>query len=168
MKTNESGITLIKSFEGLRLKSYKCPSGIWTVGYGHTGKDVNPGMTITREEAEALLKKDIELFEIGVEKVIDENITLTSNQFSALVSFSFNVGLENFKKSTLLKLINSGHKDDLELIHKQFSRWVYANKKVLPGLVKRREAEFKLYSTPESSESMTEGNIDDFYKCDLK
>ena len=168
MKTNESGITLIKSFEGLRLKSYKCPSGIWTVGYGHTGKDVKPGMTITREEAEALLKKDIERFEIGVEKVIDENITLTSNQFSALVSFSFNVGLENFKKSTLLKLINSGHKDDLELIHKQFSRWVYANKKVLPGLVKRREAEFDLYSTPESSESMTEGNIDDFYKCNLK
>ena len=120
-------------------------------------------MIITEEQAEALLKKDIELFEIGVEKVIDENITLTSNQFSALVSFSFNVGLENFKKS-----INSGHKDDLELIHKQFSRWVYANKKVLPGLVKRREAEFKLYSTPESSESMTEGNIDDFYKCDLK
>ena len=162
MKTNEAGLSLIKSFEGLRLKAYKCPAGVWTIGYGHTGKDVKPGMTITREEAEALLKKDIELFEIGVEKVIDENITLTSNQFSALVSFSFNVGLENFKKSTLLKLINKGNQNELEAIHSQFKRWVYANKKVLPGLVKRREAEFKLYSTPESSESMTEGNIDDF------
>ena len=167
MKTNESGITLIKSFEGLRLKAYKCPAGVWTIGYGST-EGVKPGMVITEEQAEALLKKDIELFEIGVEKVIDENITLTSNQFSALVSFSFNVGLENFKKSTLLKMINKGNKDELEAIHSQFKRWVYANKKVLPGLVKRREAEFDLYSTPESSESMTEGNIDDFYKCDLK
>ena len=160
MKTNEAGLSLIKSFEGLRLKAYKCPAGVWTIGYGHTGKDVKPGMTITREEAEALLKKDIELFEIGVEKVIDENITLTSNQFSALVSFSFNVGLENFKKSTLLKLINKGNQNELEAIHSQFKRWVWAGSQILPGLVKRREAEFDLYSTPES--------IDDFYKCDLK
>ena len=159
MKINEEGLSLIKSFEGLRLKAYKCPAGVWTIGYGST-EGVKPGMTITREEAEALLKKDIERFEIGVEKVIDENITLTSNQFSALVSFSFNVGLENFKKSTLLKMINKGNKDELEAIHYQFRRWVYANKKVLPGLQRRREAEFKLYSTPES--------IDDFYKCDLK
>ncbi|MEE3439617.1 lysozyme, partial [Ruminococcus sp.] len=65
MKINEEGLSLIKSFEGLRLKSYKCPSGIWTVGYGHTGKDVKPGMVITEEQAEELLKKDIELFEIG-------------------------------------------------------------------------------------------------------
>ena len=170
MKTNESGITLIKSFEGLRLKAYKpVPSEkYYTVGYGHYGPDVKPGMIITEEQAEALLKKDIELFEIGVEKVIDENITLTSNQFSALVSFSFNVGLENFKKSTLLKMINKGNKDELEAIHSQFKRWVWAGSQILPGLQRRREAEFKLYSTPESSESMTEGNIDDFYKCDLK
>ena len=160
MKTNEAGLSLIKSFEGLRLKAYKCPAGVWTIGYGHTGKDVKPGMIITEEQAEEYLRQDLERFEKGVDDLVE--VDINENQYSALVSLAYNIGLGNFKKSTLLKLINKGNQNELEAVHSQFKRWVYANKKVLPGLVKRREAEFKLYSTPESSESMTEGNIDDF------
>lgn len=164
MKTNFDNIdellAFIISFEGLRLKAYKCPSGVWTIGAGRT-KGVKEGMTITREQAIEFLKEDVSTVMNQILSVLEgDGSILTTNQFFALTSFVYNIGIGNFKKSTLLKLINSGHKDDLELIHKQFSRWVYANKKVLPGLVKRREAEFKLYSTPES--------IDDFYKCDLK
>lgn len=166
MKTNESGLSLIKSFEGLRLKAYKCPAGVWTIGYGHTGKDVKPGMIITEEQAEQLLRQDLERFEKGVDDLVE--VDINENQYSALVSLAYNIGLGNFKKSTLLKLINKGNQNELEAVHSQFKRWVWAGSQILPGLQRRREAEFDLYSTPESSESMTEGNIDDFYKCDLK
>ena len=165
MKINEEGLSLIKSFEGLRLKAYKCPSGVWTLGYGHT-EGVKPGMIITEEQAEKYLCQDLERFEKGVEDLVV--VDINENQYSALVSLAFNIGLSNFKKSTLLKLINKGNQNELEAVHSQFKRWVWAGSQILPGLQRRREAEFKLYSTPESSESMTEGNIDDFYKCDLK
>ena len=158
MKTNESGLSLIKSFEGLRLKAYKCPAGVWTIGYGHTGKDVKPGMIITEEQAEEYLRQDLERFEKGVDDLVE--VDINENQYSALVSLAYNIGLGNFKKSTLLKLINKGNQNELEAVHSQFKRWVWAGSQILPGLQRRREAEFKLYSTPES--------IDDFYKCDLK
>ena len=158
MKTNESGLSLIKSFEGLRLKAYKCPAGVWTIGYGHTGKDVKPGMIITEEQAEEYLRQDLERFEKGVDDLVE--VDINENQYSALVSLAYNIGLGNFKKSTLLKLINKGNQNELEAVHSQFKRWVWAGSQILPGLQRRREAEFKLYSTQES--------IDDFYKCDLK
>ena len=161
MKINETGLALIKSFEGLRLKAYKCPAGVWTVGYGHTGKDVKPGMIITEEQAEELLRQDLERFENGVLDLLTIP-ELTSNQFSALVSFSFNVGLGNFKNSTLLKMINKGNKDELEAIHSQFKRWVWAGSQILPGLQRRREAEFDLYSTPDPEDEGPE------YHCNLK
>ena len=158
MKTNEAGLSLIKSFEGLRLKAYKCPAGVWTIGYGHTGKDVKPGMIITEEQAEEYLRQDLERFEKGVDDLVE--VDINENQYSALVSLAYNIGLGNFKKSTLLKLINKGNQNELEAVHSQFKRWVWAGSQILPGLQRRREAEFKLYSTQES--------IDDFYKCDLK
>ena len=155
-------LAFIISFEGLRLKAYKCPAGVWTIGAGRT-KGVKEGMTITRQEAIEFLKEDVSTLMNQILSVLEgDGSILTTNQFFALTSFVYNVGIGNFKKSTLLKLINSGHKDDLELIHKQFSRWVYANKKVLPGLVKRREAEFDLYSTPDPEDEGPE------YHCNLK
>lgn len=155
-------LAFIISFEGLRLKSYKCPAGVWTIGAGRT-KGVKEGMTITREEAIEFLKEDVSTVMNQILSVLEgDGSILTTNQFFALTSFVYNVGIGNFKRSTLLKLINSGHKDDLELIHKQFSRWVYANKKVLPGLVKRREAEFDLYSTPDPEDEGPE------YHCNFK
>ena len=146
MKINNDGLELIKLFEGLRLKSYICPAGVLTIGYGHTGGDVKAGMIITEEEAEELLRQDLERFEEGVENLVE--VELNENQFSALVSLAYNIGLGNFKRSTLLKLINKGNQDELEFVHSQFKRWVYAGSKILPGLQRRREAEFDLYSKP--------------------
>lgn len=143
-KINAGGLDIIKRFEGLKLKAYKCPAGVWTIGWGHTG-DVKPGATITAHQAEAILDADLDRFELGVDKLAPG---LPSNQFSALVSFSFNVGLEALAKSTLLKKLKSGGP---LAAAPEFAKWVRAGGKVLPGLVKRREAERQLFLTPEAT-----------------
>lgn len=140
----QEGIELIKSFEGLRLKAYKCPAGVWTIGYGHT-KGVKEGDVITEQEAEDMLKKDVVGFEINVRGAVIPN--LNDHQYDALTSFAYNVGLGNLRKSTLLRLINSGI-TAREDITNQFMRWVYAGGKKLTGLVRRRTAEAELYFLP--------------------
>ena len=132
--------TLIKEFEGCKLKAYKCPAGIWTIGYGHTGNDVYEGKTITQQEAEVILENDLKRFVDGVDKLV--TVQLTRNQLGALVSFAFNVGLGNFRSSTLLKILNQGRYADAA---EQFLRWDKAGGKVLPGLTKRRHAERTLF-----------------------
>ena len=102
MRTNQAGIDLIKSFEGLRLTAYKDIGGVLTVGYGHTGKDVYTGQIISKEKAEALLKQDLERFELAVEELLD-NAPTTQNQFAAMVSLAYNVGPGNFEKSSVLR-----------------------------------------------------------------
>lgn len=139
MQTSQKGIDLIKSFEGLKLKSYKCPAGVWTIGYGTT-KGVTPGMEITQKQAEELLKRDLRYFELWVDKLID--VPLSQPQFDALVSFTYNLGEGALKGSTLRKFLNQGRYD---LVPDQFLRWNKANKKVLPGLTRRREAEAKMF-----------------------
>ena len=139
MKTSQKGIDLIKKFEGCRLKAYKCPANVWTIGYGHTN-NVRPDDVITQEQAEELLKRDLISFENSVSKLI--KIAVTQNEFDALVSFAFNVGVGALANSTLLKLLNSGNKKGAA---EQFSRWVYAGNKVLEGLIKRRNAEKDLF-----------------------
>lgn len=142
MKTNSKGVNLIKSFEGLKLKPYICPAGVLTVGYGHT-KNVKAGQTITEEKAEELLEQDLEEFEKAVLKHV--TVKLNENQFAALVSFVFNLGAGNFKKSTLLKRVNEGKHSEAAF---EFSRWNRAGGKVLPGLSRRREMEARLYNEP--------------------
>ena len=142
MKINQSGLNLIKSFEGLRLQAYKCPAGVWTIGYGHTGRVV-PGQIIDPKTAEQLLISDLERFEVGVEQLVD--VSLNSNQFSALVSFAFNVGTGALAKSTLLRYLNKGKYYEAAL---QFSRWTRGGGVILPGLVRRREAEKNLFLKP--------------------
>lgn len=142
MNVSEKGINLIKNFEGCRLEAYKCPAGIWTIGYGHTGLTVHQGLKITQKEADNLLKTDLIVHCNNVTKLV--KVPLTQNQFDALVSFEFNIGYGAFNSSTLLKLLNQGKYTDAA---NQFGRWVYTNKKVLPGLVKRRAAEKELFVT---------------------
>lgn len=139
MKTSNKGIELIKKHEGLRLKAYLCPAGKWTIGYGHT-KDVKPGQVITEEEAERLLRDDLAIAENEINR---HNLDINQNQFDALASFVYNVGVGNFRTSTLLKKIKANPND--ESIADEFRRWVYSNGKKLPGLVKRREEEAELY-----------------------
>ena len=146
MKISQKGIDLITQFEGCKLQTYLCPAGVLTIGYGHTGKDVHPGMEITHEEAENILFSDL----VKYEKAIDQFVfrDLTQCQFDALVSFVFNIGVTAFVKSTLLKCVNVNPDD--EKIGIEFMRWIRGGGKVLNGLVARREAETKLYFTPSS------------------
>ena len=143
MKINEKGLDLIKSFEGLRLEAYLCPAGVWTIGYGHT-KGVKKGMKITKEKADELLMEDLQKFQKGVEKLTSK-VELTDNQFSALVSFAFNLGLGNLENSTLLKKVNRNPND--ETIRNEFMKWIYAGGKPLEGLKRRRKHEADLYFT---------------------
>jgi lysozyme len=136
---NAAGLALIKSFEGLRLEAYRCAAGVLTIGWGSTGPHVKEGMTITLEEAETLLKTDLARFERGVEAMAP---VATDNQFAAMVSLSFNIGLDAFRKSSVLKRHNRGdHKGAADA----FLMWTKAAGRTLPGLVKRRSAERSLY-----------------------
>ena len=140
MNISQKGIDLIKNFEGCRLTAYRCPANILTIGYGHTGSDVVMGQKITQEQAEKLLKSDLLVHCNNVSRLV--KVPLTQNQFDALVSFEFNVGYGNFASSTMLKLLNQKKYREAAA---QFDRWVYANRKVLAGLVKRRAAEKNLF-----------------------
>lgn len=139
MKTDVNGFNMIKHFERLELRAYKCPADIWTIGYGHT-TSVFPNDVITRQQAMTLLHKDIEECERAVNKCV--HVPLTQNQFDALVSFVFNLGVENFCTSTLLKKINAS---DYNGAASEFGRWVNVGGKPLPGLVRRRQAESELF-----------------------
>lgn len=137
-KINAEGKALIKKFEGLRLEAYRCPAGIWTVAYGHTG-DVQPGMKVTEHQADTILDLDLERFEECVDRLAPKT---NINQFSALVSFTFNLGETALARSTLLKHVQA---ERYEQAGAQFMKWHYAAGKVLPGLVKRRAAERSLF-----------------------
>ncbi len=139
-RVNEDGIALIKEFEGLRLTPYACSSNVLTIGYGHT-RTVRPGMRITRNQAEQLLEDDLRIAERAVSRLV--KVPLTSNQFSALVSFAFNVGTVNFERSTLLRLLNRGW---YEQVPAQLMRWNRSSGEVLGGLSRRRAAEGRLWN----------------------
>ena len=139
MRTSKTGIELIKAHEGLRLDAYLCPAGVPTIGYGHT-YNVKMGDRITEEQAERLLIGDLAVAEREVNRY---GLHLNQNQFDALVSFVYNIGAGNFRSSTLLKRLKADPNDPD--IANQFKRWVYGGGKVLPGLVRRREEEAKLY-----------------------
>jgi len=122
------------------LVAYRCPAGELTIGWGHT-KNVFPGQKIGVRDAEVLFAYDLNIAEGDVNRLL--KVAVNQNQFDALVSFVFNIGGPKFAKSTLLKLINKNPNDPL--IQKQFTRWVYGGGKALPGLMKRREGEVKMY-----------------------
>lgn len=141
MKASDNCIELIKKHEGIRLEAYRCPSGVLTIGYGHTGT-TRPGMKITTEEADILLRRDIASAERAV-SAVPVSRPLKQCQFDALVCFVFNVGTGNFVDSTLRAKV--ARNPDDPSIKNEFTRWVHANGKVLPGLVKRRDDEADLY-----------------------
>lgn len=139
MRTSENSLALIRQAEGLRLRAYKCPAGVWTIGYGTTA-GVKEGQIITRERAEELLRDDVKRFEDQVLRLV--KVQLTQGQLDALVSFTYNLGAANLGNSTLLRLLNAG---DYKGAAAQFDRWTKAGGKELPGLVKRRAAERALF-----------------------
>ena len=141
--TGQRGIDLIKQFEGLRLAAYQDMVGVWTIGYGHTGPDVKPGLVITQQQAEQLLINDLAQFERRVNDLV--TVQINQNQFDALVSFSYNLGVGALQKSTLLRLLNAG---SYQPAADEFPRWNRAGGNVVAGLTRRRYAERQLFLTP--------------------
>jgi lysozyme len=139
MNLSKAGLELIKSSEGLRMAAYLCPAGVPTIGYGSTGPNVKLGLTISALEAEALLLRDLRRFEGAVRR---EALPASQGEYDALVSLAFNIGIEAFARSTLLRLHRAGdHRGAAD----QFLRWNKARGRVLPGLARRRAAERALY-----------------------
>lgn len=141
MKFNINNTTIkgICEFEGCKLTAYKCPAGVWTIGYGHTN-GVKQGQRITKEQAIDYLKQDIAPIVNYLNKL---DVCKTQGQFTALVDFIYNVGQTAFKNSTLYKYIIR-HKSDDDVC-KQFMRWTYAGGKQLKGLIKRRQWECNMW-----------------------
>jgi len=140
MNIGDKGLDLIKSFEGLVLTAYMpTPQDVPTIGYGHT-KTVKMGMKITEQEAVILLKKDLGWVETAIDTYV--TVPLNQNQYDALASFIFNIGATQFRKSTLLKKLNSG---DYAGAADQLPRWNKQKGKVLNGLTRRRKAERELF-----------------------
>ena len=140
MTLSSKGLAFIKQMEGCRLVPYQDQVGVWTVGIGHTGPDVVQGKEITQEEADRLLERDSARFVNALNRLIA--VPLTQNQFDALVSFVFNIGITAFSKSTLRSVINKGDHADVPA---QLIRWNKAGGKVNSGLSRRRQAESHLY-----------------------
>lgn len=135
MRASDVLIEALKGFEGCRLRAYKCPAGVWTIGYGHT-RGVKEGQVITPAQAESLLRGDLRVYEGGVERL---GVPLTQGRFDALVDFAYNLGLDALGRSTLLTKIRLGAGE--EEIRGEFMRWVNAGGRRLPGLVRRRKWE---------------------------
>jgi lysozyme len=148
MKLSNNGIRLIQEFEGLRLTSYLCSAGVPTIGYGatyyHDGSKVKLGQTITREQANQMLKDHLKEFEGSVIGLLNTT-KVNQNQFDALVSFCFNLGAANLAKSQLLRFIKANPNDPK--IATEFLKWNRAGGEVSTGLVRRRNKEAQLYFT---------------------
>jgi lysozyme len=149
MHISEAGLELIKSFEGYhtRLKNgdcaaYRCPAGVWTIGYGCT-EGVKSGMVWTKKEAEAKLLEEINKFEVGVERLV--TVEINQNEYDACVSLAYNIGLAGFGRSSVLKAINKGRKAEAA---RAFEMWTRGGGRVLPGLVSRRKREAALFLKP--------------------
>jgi len=141
MKTCKEAVDLIKRFEGLRLRAYKCPADVWTIGYGST-LGVQDGMIISAHEAGEFLERDLKRFEGGVTRLC--GAVAQPNQFGALVSFAFNLGLGALQRSTLRQKVLRGDHSDVPA---EFMKWTRGGGRILPGLVKRRAAEAELYAS---------------------
>lgn len=148
MKLNKEGSDLIKSFEGLKLEAYRCSANKETIGFGSTfyedGTPVKMGDVITKERADKLFEIISDSFAAKVRPLIKSNVN--ANQFSSLVSFAYNCGINNLKSSTLLKKVNANPNDPT--IEAEFAKWNKAAGKVLAGLTRRRKAESDLYFKP--------------------
>ena len=143
MKISLEGLSLIKKFEGCRLKAYYCSGGVLTIGYGHTG-GVKETDVITQDEADKLLKGDILKFEQYVSDNV--KVDLDQSQFDALVAWTFNLGPGNLRESTMLKKLNN---QEYESVPFEMRRWNKAGGKTLDGLIRRREAESLLFESKE-------------------
>jgi lysozyme len=155
MVVNSATKKLIKKWEGLRLKAYRCSAGVWTIGWGHTSAagepSVKEGMTITKREAERIFDRDIERFAARVEALIKTDVT--ENQFGAAVSLAFNIGVGAFSKSSVLRFINQRRFDDAADAFMLWNKVTKGGRKVVErGLTNRRADEMALFKSDNVSD----------------
>ena len=152
--SQEGREALLQKFEGCKLKAYRCPAGICTIGYGHTAAAGAPpprdGMTITQQQADDMLVRDLKQYEAAVEGMVHQ--PLTQHQFDVLVDFAYNAGVGNLKSSTLLKKVNAAQFDEVPT---ELLKWTKGGGKVLPGLVRRRQAEGAWWVSGEAVDAST-------------
>lgn len=157
MKTSQNGVELIKRFEGLVLEAYQDIAGVWTIGYGHTGPDVAPGMRISQNDAEELLRRDLKPREDAVDRLV--NVSINQNEFDALVSFVYNVGIEGFRRSTARRRLNNkdrvGAAEALTWWNKATIDGILS---VVTGLTRRRAAERALFLEPVNPPIVTDNS----------
>jgi lysozyme len=146
MQISQEGLALIKKFEGCELEAYKCPAGVWTIGYGHT-KDVKEGDKINKDEADYLLQEEMIEYESYINDMVD--VDLNQSQYDSMCAWVYNLGPSNLGSSTMLRVLNEGKYDE---VPQQMKRWNKANGEVLDGLIRRREAEALLFQGKEWSE----------------
>jgi GH24 family phage-related lysozyme (muramidase) len=143
MALTPAGYRLIQSWEGCRLQAYPDPASggaPWTIGYGHTGPEVKPGLVISQQQAEAWFRSDVARFESAVDRCLLPQCQLRPQQRDALVSFCFNVGAGAFSASTLVRRLKAGE-GAATVLAQELPRWVHGPHGPLPGLVNRRQAE---------------------------
>ena len=162
MRVSDIGLKKLKEFEGLRTRSYYCPGGKLTIGYGHTGPDVRPGDVISEYWAEHLLKADL----YDLEKQVETLGHWNQPQFDALVSFAYNLGFWKLKTSTLLKTIQNG--GNMRAIKQEFMKWTWAGGQRLKGLERRRAWEAKRFFEADEMEPMKVRDWSDFHKPQKK
>jgi lysozyme len=143
MRCNETGLALIRTFEGYSATPYRCPAGVWTIGHGHTHGVTKDSPPVTEEIAERLLIQDVEVVEKDMKRLITRR--LDDNQWSACVSWVFNIGAAKIRGTRTLTLLNGGHLMDFA---NALLLWDKAAGKVLPGLTRRRHAERALFIQP--------------------
>lgn len=150
-RINQAGLAIIKEFEGLQLEAYLCPAEVWTIGYGTT-RGVKPGMVITPQKAEALLRDDVVSFERSIQSTL-QDIRLNDNQFSALVSLCYNCGLAPIQPgNTIRRALEAG---DYRGAADGFLLWRKAGGRVLEGLIRRRKRERDLFLDTEIVNTVT-------------
>ena len=148
LRTSEVGLASLKKLEGLRLEAYRCPAGVRTIGYGHTGPDVHEGLVLTKAEAEGLLRADLDRFEMAVHRLVTR--PLTQHQFDAIVCLAFNIGKGGLEASSVIRRLNAG---DVAGAADAFRLWNKVRGEggrlvVSPGLAARREVERALFLAP--------------------
>jgi lysozyme len=144
MQMTQEGLALIRRFEGFRANAYRCPAGVWTIGYGHTSQAgppaVRAGMVMSEDEADRILAADVQRFADEVAPLLAREVSAA--QFSALVSFAYNVGVPAFRSSSVLRAVNAGR---FHVVPARLKLWVKGGGRVLPGLERRRAAEAELF-----------------------
>jgi lysozyme len=138
---SDAGLNLTKNFEGLQLSAYADQGGVWTIGYGHTGPGVFAGLAITQQQADVFLQSDVAGSVACVNKLV--TWAIVQCQFDALVDFTFNLGCASLANSTLLRAVNAG---DFASAANEFLRWDHVRGQVIPGLLRRRQAEAQMFS----------------------